>query len=206
MTDRSTGAEGRPVVRCYTDYKSPYAYVALAPTLALAARCDVALVWRPYTLRIAEFMGTVEARTPHFWRKVRYSYMDARRHANRQGLTLKGPRKIYDGYWSNAGMLFAQTHGIFEGYHRAVFEKFWKHELDVDSPDDICAEIAAQGGDAAAFRAYAEGPGREEQAEIVAEAEELGVFGVPSFLYEGELFWGNDRLGMLEERLTAPRP
>ncbi|WP_339948762.1 DsbA family protein [uncultured Albimonas sp.] len=193
----------RPLVRCYTDYKSPYAYVALAPTQALAARWDLELEWRPYTLRIAEYLGSVEDRSPHDWRKVRYAYMDARRHANLQGLTLKGPRRIYDGYWSNAGMLFAQAHGIFEGYHAAVFEKFWRHALDVDSPDDICAEIAAVGGDVDAFRTYAEGPGRAEQARIVTEAEELGVFGVPSFLYEGELFWGGDRLWMLEDRLRA---
>ena len=50
-------------------------------------------------------MGTVEERTPHFWRKVRYSYMDARRHANAQGLTMKGPRRIYDAFYSSAGML-----------------------------------------------------------------------------------------------------
>jgi hypothetical protein len=55
----------------------------------------------------------VEERTPHFWRKVRYSYMDARRHANAQGLTMKGPRRIYDAFYSSAGMLFAQRHGLF---------------------------------------------------------------------------------------------
>lgn len=193
----------RPLIRAYTDYKSPYAYVALGPTLELAARWNAALEWLPYTLRIAEYLGSVDDRSPHYWRKVRYAYMDARRYANEQGLTLKGPRRIYDGYYSNAGMLFTQRAGIFEGYHRAVFEKFWKHELDVDSPDDIGAEIAALGGDVAAFRAYAEGPGREEQARIVTEAETLGIFGVPSFVFEGELFWGGDRLRMLEDRLRA---
>ena len=42
-----------------------------------ADKYDVELEWLPYTLRVAEFMGTVEERTPHFWRKVRYAYMDA---------------------------------------------------------------------------------------------------------------------------------
>lgn len=191
----------RTKVRAYTDYKSPYAYVALRPTLELAARWNVELEWLPYTLRIAEYLGSVDDRSPHYWRKVRYAYMDARRYANMQGLTLKGPRRIYDGYYSNAGMLFTQRAGIFDDYHAAVFEKFWKHELDVDSRDEISAEIATLGGDVAAFETYAEGPGREEQARIVAEAEEMGVFGVPSFLLDGELFWGGDRLWMLEERL-----
>jgi 2-hydroxychromene-2-carboxylate isomerase len=34
------------------------------------------------------------------------------------------------------------------------------------------------------------------------EAIVLGVFGAPTYVYEGELFWGQDRLPMLEWRLT----
>ena len=45
----------------------------------------VELEWLPYTLRISEFMGTTEERTPHFWRKVRYAYMDARRTPTNRG-------------------------------------------------------------------------------------------------------------------------
>ena len=39
-------------------------------------------------------MGEVAQRDPHHWRRVRYAYMDARRFANKQGLTLMGPKKI----------------------------------------------------------------------------------------------------------------
>ena len=92
----------RPRVRIYTDYKSPYAFVANKRLFELEEAHGVELEWLPYTLRIPEFMGTVEERTPHFWRKVRYSYMDARRHANAQGLTMKGPRRIYDAFFSSA--------------------------------------------------------------------------------------------------------
>jgi len=81
----------KPRVRIYTDYKSPYAFVANKRLFELEEKYGVELEWLPYTLRIPEFMGTVEERTPHFWRKVRYSYMDAhlrrllfqRRHAVR---------------------------------------------------------------------------------------------------------------------------
>jgi 2-hydroxychromene-2-carboxylate isomerase len=97
----------KPRVRIYTDYKSPYAFVANAALFDLEKSEGVELEWLPYTLRIAEFMGTVEERTPHFWRKARYAYMDARRFANAQGLTIKGPKRIYDAFYSSAGMLFA---------------------------------------------------------------------------------------------------
>ena len=106
---KSEPAMENPRVRIYTDYKSPYAFVANKRLFELEEKYGVELEWLPYTLRIAEFMGKVEERTPHFWRKVRYAYMDARRYANAQGLTMKGPRRIYDAFYASAGMLFAQA-------------------------------------------------------------------------------------------------
>src|SRR5271165_5143248 len=179
-------------VRVYTDYKSPYAFVANRALFALEQTHGVELEWLPYTLRIAEYLGSVEDRSPHDWRKVRYAYRDARRFANEQGLILKGPRRIYDGTLSSAGMLFAQRGGFFRAYHDAVFERFWSHRLDIDVLDEMIAVVAEVGGDAAAFEAYAQGPAEDEVAAITAEAESLGVFGVPAMLFEGELFWGGD--------------
>jgi 2-hydroxychromene-2-carboxylate isomerase len=101
----------KPRVRIYTDYKSPYGFVANQALFELEENEGVELEWLPYTLRIPEFMGTVEQRTPHFWRKVRYSYMDARRYANAQGLTIKGPRQIYHAFYASAGKPF---HGSCE--------------------------------------------------------------------------------------------
>jgi 2-hydroxychromene-2-carboxylate isomerase len=194
----------KPRVRVYTDYKSPYAFVANKRLFELEETHGVTLEWLPYTMRVAEFMGTVEQRTPHFWRKVRYAYMDARRFANAQGLTMKGPRRIYDGYHSSVGMLFAQRHGFFRAYHDTVFRRFWSHDLDIDDPTAISGVIAAVGGSAEAFEAYAGGPGRAEHDRIIDEAEALGVFGVPTMVLNGELFWGGDRIDMLIERIRDP--
>ena len=193
----------KPRVRIYTDYKSPYAFVANEALFALETE-GVALEWLPYTLRIAEFMGTVEERTPHFWRKVRYLYMDARRFANKQGLTIKGPRRIYNAFYSSAGMLFAQRHGFFRPYHDAVFKRFWNHELELDEFDEISAIIASLGGSRAEFEAYVNGPAGAEHDRIIDEAETLGVFGVPTMVFNGELFWGGDRIPLLIERIRAP--
>ena len=88
-------------VRVYTDYKSPYAFVAKDPTYALAEKYQLELDWYPYTLRIQDYLGTLETRNAHQWRRVRYSYMDARRLANVQGLVLKGPERVYNGYYAN---------------------------------------------------------------------------------------------------------
>ena len=194
----------KPRVRIYTDYKSPYAFVANKRLFELGDAHGVELEWLPYTLRIPEFMGTVEERTPHFWRKVRYSYMDARRLANAQGLTIKGPRRIYNGFHASAGMLFAQRHGFFRSYHDTVFKKFWSHELDVDELTEVSGIITSLGGSAAEFESYVNGAAHAEHDRIIDDAETLGVFGVPTMVLNGELFWGTDRIDMLVERIKNP--
>jgi 2-hydroxychromene-2-carboxylate isomerase len=49
------------------------------------------------------------------------------------------------------------------------------------------------------------GLAREEHDRIIAEAEALGVFGVPTMVFNGELFWGGDRIPILIERIRAPQ-
>jgi 2-hydroxychromene-2-carboxylate isomerase len=130
--------------------------------------------------------------------------MDARRYANAQGLTMKGPRRIYDAFYSSAGMLFAQRHGLFRPYHDTVFRGFWSHDLQIDELSDISAVITSVGGSARDFEAYVRGPARAEHDRIIDEAEALGVFGVPTMVFNGELFWGGDRIDLLLERINDP--
>ena len=187
------------MITLWSDYVSPYAFVAKAGAYALADDYEVELLWRPYTLDVASFMGPVEERDPRHWRRVRYSYMDARRLANKQGLTLKGPKKVYYARPANAGMLYAQKHGVFRAYNDLAFDRFWRRELDsedVDAVDALLAEAGAPPG----FAPFLAGGGAGHD-NLRNEAEASGVFGVPTFVFEGELFWGGDRIGLLRERL-----
>jgi 2-hydroxychromene-2-carboxylate isomerase len=193
-------------VRVYTDYKSPYAYIANNPLYQLEQSHNIELEWLPYTLRISEYLGSVEDRSPHHWRKIKYGYMDARRFANDQGLILKGPRRIYNGYYASAGMLFAQKQGLFRRYHDLVFQKFWQHQLDLDELSEMKAVMALLGSSPEAYERYVNGAGREEHDRIIDQAEQLGVFGVPTMLFDGELFWGGDRIDLLKRRIEEHRP
>ena len=58
------------------------------------------------------------------------------------------------------------------------------------------------GTETAAFSDFADGDGRRELERVCQEAEELGVFGVPSFVIDGEIFWGGDRIWMVREKLA----
>jgi 2-hydroxychromene-2-carboxylate isomerase len=191
------------VVTLYSDYKSPYAFVAKMGAYALEEDFDIELKWLPYTLNIPSYLGSVEDRSPHQWRRVKYSYMDARRIANQQGLTLRGPQKIFDTRLASIGMLYAQREGVFRRYNDVTFERFWKRELEIENYEAIEGVLREAGADAAGFRDFAAGPGGTEHDRIRAEAEEAGVFGVPMFVVEGEFFWGGDRLPQVREKLTA---
>ncbi len=190
-------------VTVYIDYKSPYAYLAKDPAYELERELDLRLKWLPYTLNIPDFLGTVEERNPHNWRRVRYSYMDARRLANLRGLIVRGPQKIFDSSIAAIGMLFAQRHGVFRKYNDLVFERFWKRELDIENPEVIAAVLKESGAEASGFLDFLAGEGRAEHDRIAREAEAIGVFGVPTFVLEGELFWGGDRMWLLRERLAG---
>jgi 2-hydroxychromene-2-carboxylate isomerase len=206
--------DGMRSVTVYTDYKSPYAYLAKDLEYELERELGVHVEWRPYVLDIPSFLGSarldeqgnvLEAeRNAHQWRRVRYSYMDCRRQAAKRGLTIRGPRKIWDSSLAAAGMLFAKQAGdaVFRRYHNAVFERFWKRELDIEDARVIAAVLTEAGADATAFAAEAPSL-RDEVAAISRAAEEKGVFGVPSYLIDNELFWGREHLPDIRALLAA---
>jgi 2-hydroxychromene-2-carboxylate isomerase len=187
-------------VTIWIDYVSPYAFVAKASAYELEQDYDLALTWRPYTLDVASYMGSVAERDPHHWRRVRYAYMDARRFANKQGLTLMGPKKIYYARPANAAMLYAQKHDVFRAYNDLAFDRFWRRAFDPEKVDEVEA-LLSEAGAPAGFAAFLEGAGGAEHDRLRDEAEASGVFGVPTFVFDGELFWGGDRIGLLRERL-----
>jgi 2-hydroxychromene-2-carboxylate isomerase len=190
-------------LKLYIDYKSPYAYLTKDPVYSLEAEFGIQFDWLPYVLRIPEFLGTVEGRNPHQWRRVRYSYMDARRLANRRGLTVLGPRKIFDSTLAAIGMLYAKRRGTLRPYNDLIFERFWKRELDIEDRDAVASILEQSGAPSGAFAEFLTGAGAAEYEKVEREAEALGVFGVPTFVIDGEIFWGGDRLWMVREKLAA---
>ena len=193
-----------PRIVTYTDYKSPYAYLAKDLTYDLARDFGIEVEWRPYILDIPSYLGSArldpegnvieQDRNGHQWRRVRYSYMDCRRQARKRGLVILGPRKIWDSTLAAAGMLFAQRSGpdVFRAYNDTVFERFWKRDLDIEDPA-VLAGVLRGCGAPGGF----EGEATTLQTEVAAisrAAEETGVFGVPSYVIDGELFWGREHI------------
>jgi 2-hydroxychromene-2-carboxylate isomerase len=185
-------------VKMYSDYKSPFAYLAFDPAFALEKRYRIRLRWIPFQLRIK---GKGE-RSQYSEYKARYSYLDARRWANQRGLIIRGPLKVYDTTPALIGGLFAEQQGRLLDYSRRVYELFFKRELEADQPDAIAGLIASLGMSADDYRKYLSGEGAAAYQRAQDEAAADHVFGVPIFIFDGEPFWGHDRIPVLEERLT----
>ena len=202
-------------VTVYIDYKSPYAYLAKDLAYDLGRDFPVRVDWLPYVLDIPSFLGSArvddsgrvleEQRNAHQWRRVRYSYMDCRRQARKRGLVIRGPQKIWDSSLAACGMLYARRQGdaVLRRYHDLTFERFWKRELDIEDPAALGAVLAEAGADTSGFPAYLGGEGRQEVERTCREAEAIGVFGVPSFVVDGELFWGREHLPDIRAMLAV---
>lgn len=185
-------------IKLYFDYKSPYAFLAMQPAFDLPERFDVTVRWIPYLLRIK---GKGERSLYSEW-KARYSYMDARRWANRRGgFPIKGPLKVYDSTASLIGALYAQKHGFFRAYTETVYERFFRRELEIDRFDAMAALVDELGHSGADYLAWTEAEGRDAFERCIEAGHADHVFGVPVFVYEEEVFWGHDRIPLLEERL-----
>ena len=130
--------------------------------------------------------------------------MDCRRQARKRGLVILGTRKIWDSSLAAIGMLWAKRHGKrqFRAYHDQVFERFWRRDFDIEDPEAIAAVLSEVDADAAGFRNYLTGEGRIEHDAIRKSAEGAGVFGVPSFIVDGELFGGREHLADIREQLA----
>ena len=79
----------------------------------------------------------------------------------------------------------------------------WTQECDISDPATLQAISAGCGSDAATLAARAEAPDiGMRYAALTQEAIDRGIFGTPTYVYAGELFWGQDRLDFLDRALA----
>jgi len=194
-------------IKFYFAYTSPFTYLAMGPAYSLEQSHQVSLRFIPYGVNIRRvYGGEVETRDERNRRKLRYLYLDARRAAAERGLVILPPRKIYSARFAFYGGMCAEDQGLFRPYSDRVFERFWKRELEVENPDALAAILDEVGADTAQFRSYIADENAHAKPRLkacFAEAERDHIFGVPTFVVKGELFWGYDRVDWVVRKLDA---
>jgi len=188
----------------YFDFSSPYSYIASEWIEALAARHGRLVSWRAILLG-ATFQAA-ELKSPvSYPLKREYSLLDFERSARFAGVPLKMPEKfpiptqnaarIF--WWLNAS---DEKRAVAWARHclRALFAR------GVDLSDT--AALKALGVEFGIDAAQAEGVWNDPQWKVRLKAANdaaiaLGVFGAPTFIIDGEPFWGNDRRAQIERWL-----
>ncbi|MDD2867386.1 2-hydroxychromene-2-carboxylate isomerase [Neomegalonema sp.] len=196
-------AKPMAVIGYFFGLGSPWAYLGLDPLLELSARYGARLDPRPISL-IEENGGIYSRNRPEVRRA--YWFKDLRRWAELRGKTLKleGRTGLSDPSPANFVVLAALARGEdWIAPTRILQKAFWEEGLDIGDARVRSGLLSAAGLDAEALEAEARGERvRKAWSENLDLARSAGVFGIPTHLLEGELYWGQDNLFFLERHLS----
>jgi 2-hydroxychromene-2-carboxylate isomerase len=109
--------------------------------------------------------------------------------------------------WPAVGMVIAtrQQGGDCGALTEAMLRAVWAEERNIADPETLRKIAGENSMDADALLAAADTePVKSEYAANTTEALETGVFGAPTYVFRDELFWGQDRLDLLERVLNYP--
>jgi 2-hydroxychromene-2-carboxylate isomerase len=204
-----------PELSCFYSLSSPWAYFAGPKLQDIVRRHHVRLILKPFDFQaVVPRTGGVPLRTRPEPRRS-YHSLELDRWRRHLGMPLNLTPRHYpadgkpDGWNKSAGwmVIAAQLHGgdVLRLSH-AILRALWAEERDISDPAVRRAIADENGFDGAALVA------RESSDEVQAiyrrnseEAESTGVFGAPTFVLEGERFWGQDRLDFVDRALAALR-
>ncbi|MGB2816458.1 MAG: 2-hydroxychromene-2-carboxylate isomerase [Burkholderiaceae bacterium] len=189
------------------DFSSPYSFLASERIEALAARHGRTVTFRPLLLGVVFKASGSAPLTEQYGPKARYSVHDFERSARFAGIRYRHPSKFPIGaVGASRAVLWLQQHrpGKANEFVHAVFRAFFQDDRDI-SDAAVVAEIAQSIGiEGEALMQAAQTPEiKDELRRRVEEAVALGVFGAPTIVVDGEVFWGNDRLPQVERWLAA---
>ena len=194
-------------LRFYFDFVSPYAYLAWTQITALAARHarEVELVPTLFAalLDANGQLGPAEIPT-----KRAYIFKDVARSAHVLGVAMRPPPA--HPFNPLLGLRVCSTDLAPEARVRAVdavFRAAWADSLQITDPAVVTQVLDAAGLDGAALVASAATD--EIKQRVRAQTQQAlahGVFGVPTMILDGELFWGLDSFAHLERRLQGRDP
>ncbi len=189
------------------DFVSPNGYLVWQPLKELAARKGATITLTPALLG---GMHKLTGNAPPFIRdadvkgKNAYSQLEMQRFVVRHGLTKfrMNPAFPFRSVELLRMLLAAIDLGCGEAFADAFLRAIWEDGLNPADAAAVDAVIAAAGLPAAALADGAQSAEvKDRLAANTQNVVERGAFGIPTFFIDGEMYFGKERLGQIEEVL-----
>jgi len=194
-------------IEFYFDCSSPWTYLAFREILPLSQRHNLKIEWKP--VLVGGVFNTVNQDVYEFRKKpnplkLKYSNDDLHLWSKVRGVSISFPEVFpVNSVKAMRGCLFAKTEGQLVEFASNVFKAYWSEGIDI-SQEDLLANIAKNSNlNTKKFKKYI--ASQEAKDLLIQNTDELierGGFGSPTFFYKEKMFFGNDRLHLLEEAIT----
>ena len=184
-------------VEIWFEFASTYSYLTVSRAEAACEAAGVAFEWKPFLLGPV-FHAKGLSTSPFVLDPIKGAYMwrDVERRAARFGLPFQRP-DIFPANGLNAARIMTATldQPWCGEFARAVFQAQFVRGEDISQFETLAAALQACGVEPEPWLDQAQSDAVKATLRQRTEtAQTRGLFGAPSFLVQGELFWGDDRL------------
>jgi 2-hydroxychromene-2-carboxylate isomerase len=189
----------------YWDFSSPFAYLGATQAESLAKRHGATLVWRPMLLG-GVFRAIGQADVPLFtWSdaKKKYYFEDMHRWAAYWGAPFKFPTNFPTNSLKamRVYLALASDEKRQAAFRERTFHAYWAEDRNI-ADDAVLAACIGEGAEEVLART-ADPAVKKALIDATEAAVKAGVFGAPTWVVDGkELFWGQDRLPLVERELA----
>ena len=196
-----------PIIDYYFATISPYAYLGFDRFAAIVARHQATVAVKPINLgEVFPISGglPLSKRAPQ---RQAYRLVELERWSKFLGKAMNIQPKFFPvngdlaAYWILAAGELGNAQALTLA--GAVGRAIWEQERNIADPATMEAIAGEAGLSAASLGTRAQAPEiAEKYAALTREAIECGVFGAPTYVVAGELFWGQDRLDFLDRKMA----
>jgi 2-hydroxychromene-2-carboxylate isomerase len=197
-------------IEFFYDCSSPWTYLAFSEIENLVARQDLKLIWKPILVG-----GVFNSSNPSVYAsrenpvkaKQNYSTKDLQDWSKIRGLTINWPDVFpVNSVKAMRGAFYAINKEMISEYSSRVFFSYWVEGNDISQDEVLIEIISSLDFDSQDFFSFIELDQTKEL--LKSNTQELidrGGFGSPTiFIDENNMFFGNDRLQLIEEILQHP--
>ena len=188
----------------YFDCSSPWTYLAFREIIAISKRKNLSIAWHP--VLVGGVFNAVNQEVYEFRKnpnplKAKYAASDLQLWAQVRNVNINWPSVFpVNSVHAMRGCIFAESLGKLPSFAEEVFSAYWTYQKDISSIETILELGEKVGFELRDFQSYiASEVAKEALKKNTQNLIERGGFGSPTYFYEETMFFGNDRMDLLEK-------